>query len=77
MDRDAQNEVRGGSQNSDLSILPQGCKSAHQAVCNELQQWAVLTRKTKGPKVLMDYIQMGQSVCTPYPPQVAEYLITW
>jgi hypothetical protein len=32
-----------------LSILPQGCKFAHQAVCNELQQWAVLTGKDEGP----------------------------
>lgn len=28
-----------------LSVLPQGYKFVHQAMCNELQQWAMLTKK--------------------------------
>lgn len=32
-----------------LSVLPQGYKFVHQVVCNELQQWAMLTKKDAGP----------------------------
>lgn len=59
-----------------LSVLPQGYKFVHQAMCNELQQWAMLTKKD-GRAQRYHGLQMGQSVCTPYPLQLAESLITW